>query len=50
MVTPLIEMVCKMSPHTEPVSILVGYFSKVKDKTIKLVEIIYVGTHEKAPY
>ena len=23
---------------------------QVKDKTIKLVEIIYVGTHEKAPY
>lgn len=22
----------------------------VTDKTIKLVEIIYVGTHEKAPY
>ena len=23
---------------------------QVKNKTIKLVEIIYVGTHEKAPY
>jgi mRNA-degrading endonuclease RelE of RelBE toxin-antitoxin system len=23
---------------------------QVTDKTIKLVEIIYVGTHEKAPY
>jgi hypothetical protein len=22
----------------------------VTDKTIKLVEVIYVGTHEKAPY
>ena len=23
---------------------------EVQDKTIKLVEVIYVGTHEKAPY
>lgn len=23
---------------------------QVTDKTIKLVEVIYVGTHEKAPY
>ncbi|MCD6585881.1 MAG: hypothetical protein J7K96_08990 [Desulfobacteraceae bacterium] len=23
---------------------------KVKDKEIKLVEVIYAGTHEKAPY
>ncbi len=23
---------------------------EVQDKTIKLIEVIYVGTHEKAPY
>ena len=23
---------------------------EVKDKTIKLIEVYYVGTHEKAPY